>query len=144
MEIQELHDYTAKELERMKQLMSELSERIVLTEGVLQQVMSDDNSHLYVLVDEGQIVGCATLCVFHAPSGTKASIEDVVVTSDCRGKHLGKQLVEYLMTEATKYAPIDLQLTSKPKRIAANKMYQALGFERKETNCYTKSIPLSK
>lgn len=98
--------------------------------------MADTNSHLYVIIDQDHIVGCATLCVFHSPSGSKASIEDVVVSSDYRGQHLGKKLMEYVLEQARQFAPIELHLTSNPKRFAANKLYQSLGFQKKETNCY--------
>lgn len=84
--------------------------------------------------------GCATLCVFHSPTGTKASIEDVVVSSADRGQHLGKQLMEYVLEQAKAYAPIELHLTSNPMRVAANKLYQSLGFQKKETNCYQMMI----
>lgn len=137
MEILELRDwYTQGQFEDLKQLMSELSDRADLTQTDLTQVLGDSNCHLYVILDGEHIVGCATLCVFHSPTGVKASIEDVVVESSYRGRHLGKQLMEYVLEQAKNYAPIELHLTSKPKRLAANKLYQSLGFMKKETNCY--------
>lgn len=92
------------------------------------------------MMDSDNIIGCATLCVFHSPTGTKASIEDVVISSAYRGKHLGKQLMEYGLEQAKAYAPIELHLISNSKRVAANGLYQSLGFQKKETNCYQMSI----
>lgn len=150
MEIQELHNYTQAQFEDLKQLIAELSDRVNLTQTDLMLVLKDSNSHLYVILEsltpgtspkgEGRIIGCATLCVFHSPTGTKASIEDVVVSSAYRGQHLGKQLMEYVLEQAKAYAPIELHLTSNPMRVAANKLYQSLGFQKKETNCYQMSI----
>ena len=150
MEIQELHNYTQAQFEDLKQLIAELSDRVNLTQTDLMLVLKDSNSHLYVILEsltpgtspkgEGRIIGCATLCVFHSPTGTKASIEDVVVSSAYRGQHLGKQLMEYVLEQAKAYAPIELHLTSNPKRVAANKLYQSIGFQKKETNCYQMSI----
>ncbi len=140
MEIKELHNYTQKEYENLRQLMSELSDRLVMTQMDLMSVLRAPDSHLYVMTDDGKIIGCATLCVFYSPSGTKASIEDVVVASAYRGRRLGRQLVEHLLKEAKEFAPIEIQLTSKPVRFVANKLYQSLGFERKETNCYRMSV----
>ena len=141
MEIQELHNYTQTQFEDLKQLMSELSDRVDFTQTDLMEVQKDSNCHLYVIHDgEGRIIGCATLCVFHSPTGTKASIEDVVVSSSYRGQHLGKQLMEYVMEQANEYAPIELHLTSNPMRVAANHLYQSLGFQKKETNCYQMMI----
>lgn len=136
MEIQELHNYTQAQFEDLKQLMSELSDRVNFTQTDLMLVLKDTNCHLYVILNDEHIVGCATLCIFHSPTGTKASIEDVVVSSDYRGQRLGKKLMEFVLDQAQQFAPIELHLTSNPKRIAANKLYQSLGFQKKETNCY--------
>lgn len=158
MEIQELHNYTQAQFQDLKQLMSELSDRVNLTQTGLMLVLKDSNSHLYAILEslspnpcvsphdckspkgEGRIIGCATLCISHSPTGTKASIEDVVVSSAYRGQHLGKQLMEYVLEQAKTYAPIELHLTSNPMRVAANKLYQSLGFQKKKTNCYQMSI----
>ena len=150
MEIQELHNYTQAQFEDLKQLIAELSDRVNLTQTDLMLVLKDSNSHLYVIREsltpgtspkgEGRIIGCATLCVFHSPTGTKASIEDVVVSSAYRGQHIGKQLMEYVLEQAKAFAPIELHLTSNPMRVAANKLYQSIGFQKKETNCYQMTI----
>lgn len=103
-------------------------------------VLKDSNCHLYAILDGERIVGCVTLCVFHSPTGTKASVEDVVVSSAYRGQHLGKQLMEYVLEQAKAFAPIELHLTSNPMRVAANKLYQSIGFQKKETNCYQMCI----
>lgn len=140
MEIQELHNYTQAQFEDLTQLMTELSDRVNFTQSDLMLVLRDCNCHLYVILDGEHIVGCATLCIFHSPTGTKASIEDVVVSSAYRGQHLGKQLMEYVLEQAKAFAPIELHLTSNPMRVAANKLYQSIGFQKKETNCYQMTI----
>ena len=140
MEKQELHNYTQAQFEDLTQLMTELSDRVNFTQSDLMLVLRDCNCHLYVILDGEHIVGCATLCIFHSPTGTKASIEDVVVSSAYRGQHLGKQLMEYVLEQAKAFAPIELHLTSNPMRVAANKLYQSIGFQKKETNCYQMTI----
>ena len=140
MEIQELHNYTQAQFEDLTQLMTELSDRVNFTQSDLMLVLRDCNCHLYVILDGEHIVGCTTLCIFHSPTGTKASIEDVVVSSAYRGQHLGKQLMEYVLEQAKAFAPIELHLTSNPMRVAANKLYQSIGFQKKETNCYQMTI----
>lgn len=140
MEIQVLQSYTQAQFEDLKQLLSELSDRVNFTQTDLMLVLKDSNCHMYVILDGERIVGCATLCIFHSPTGTKASIEDVVVSSAYRGQHLGKQLMEYVLEQAKAYAPIVLHLTSNPMRVAANHLYQSIGFQKEETNCYQMSI----
>lgn len=140
MEIQELHNYTQAQFEDLTQLMTELSDRVNFTQSDLMLVLRDCNCHLYVILNGEHIVGCATLCIFHSPTVTKASIEDVVVSSAYRGQHLGKQLMEFVLEQAKAFAPIELHLTSNPMRVAANKLYQSIGFQKKETNCYQMTI----
>ena len=140
MEIQVLHNYTQAQFDDLKQLMSELSDRVSLTQTNLLMVLKDSNCHLYVILDGESVMGCATLCVFHSPTGTKASVEDVIVSSAYRGQHLGKQLMKYVLEQAKAFAPIELHLTSNPMRVAANKLYQSIGFQKKETNCYQMTI----
>ena len=140
MEIRELQNYTQAQFEDLRQLMTELSDRVNFTQTDLMMVLRDENCHLYAILDGEHIVGCVTLCVFHSPTGTKASVEDVVVSSAYHGQHLGKQLMEYVLEQAKAFAPIELHLTSNPMRVAANKLYQSIGFQKKETNCYQMMI----
>lgn len=135
-EIEELTTLAPHDLEDMCALMNQLSPRLQLTETLLEQVVSAPDSHLYVVRRGGHVVACATLCVFRAPSAVKASIEDVVVDERYRGQGLGRMLLCRLMDEARALSPIEVQLTSKPARVAANRLYQSLGFQRKETNVY--------
>ena len=125
---------------QMQALMRTLSTRCVFSKEQLKAVIDDDNSVLFVASDGGKIVGCATLCVFHSPTGSKASIEDVVVHDEYRGRGIGRALMECVLNRARSLAPIELHLTSKPARVAANALYQTLGFVRKETNAYMLSL----
>lgn len=142
MTITELEHYDQLQFADLKLLISELTDKVEFTQMALMSVLKDWNSHLYVMQDGERIIGCATLCVFQSPTGTKASIEDVVISSTYRGQHFGKQLVEHVLHEAKKYAPIELYLTSNPRRVAANHLYQSLGFQIKETNCYQLNITI--
>jgi GNAT superfamily N-acetyltransferase len=59
-----------------------------------------------------------------------------VVDESFRRQGLSKLLVAHAIEFVKgKQIPL-LMLTSNPKRIAANKLYQAMGFGRKETNVY--------
>lgn len=145
MRIYELSSYSESQFEEIKQLMSELTDDYEFTDMQLNNVLHDSNSHLYIMVNElnkseGRIIGCASLCVFYSPTGTKASIEDVVISSAYRGKHLGLQLVKHVISESKQYAPIELHLTSNPMRVAANELYKKIGFRLKGTNCYRMTV----
>ena len=75
---------------------------------------------------------------------TVADIESVVVSARCRGKGYGKALMTAMIGAAKALKVHHIQLTSNPARVAANRLYQALGFEKYETNCYKMPIPASK
>ena len=138
----ELYTYTDSDFSDLSVLMQELSGSIVFTRESLDRMLADQNSHLYVIREEDRIVACASLCIFHQPFSTDATIESVVVSSKMRGKGLGRKLMEHLIEEAARMKVDCIHLTSNPSRVAANALYQKMGFERKETNCYTKKPQL--
>lgn len=132
----ELLTYTSSDFTDLASLMQELSSNIVFTRESLERMLADTNSHLYVIREGGRIVACASLCIFHQPFSTDATIESVVVSSKMRGKGLGRKLMEHLLAEAERMNVDCIHLTSNPMREAANALYQKMGFEKKETNCY--------
>ena len=132
----ELLTYTASDFNDLAVLMQELSGNIVFTRESLERLLADSNSHLYVIREEGRIVACACLCIYHQPFSTDATIESIVVSSKMRGKGLGRKLMEHLIEEAARMKVDCIHLTSNPKRVAANALYQKMGFVRNETNCY--------
>ena len=134
----ELLTYTNNDFTDLSVLMQELSSNIVFTRKSLDRMLADPNSHLYVIREGGRIVACASLCIFHQPFSTDATIESVVVSSKMRGRGLGRKLMGHLIAEATRMNVDCIHLTSNPRREAANALYQKMGFEKKETNCYTK------
>jgi GNAT superfamily N-acetyltransferase len=141
MEIIELHTITDAQVADLLGLMRELNASLDVSADMLRAVASAPDSHLFAAVLDGRIVGTATLCVFYSPTGRKGKIEDVVVSSACRGMGLGRQLMAFAIEYARlNCAPMELALTSNPSREAANKLYQALGFHYYETNVYKLSI----
>ena len=85
---------------------------------------------------EGKIVGSATLAVFQTPTGVHGWIEDVVVDKDDRRQGVGKALTQACLDKASELGLREVNLTSRPNRIAANQLYQAMGFVRRDTNVY--------
>ncbi len=132
-----INTYSQEYHEAMQRFLDQLTTNpMTLTEAMFRQLLDSDNSHLFFLVKDEQIAGMLTVGIYHSPTGGKAWIEDVVVDEAFRGQGLSKLLVAHAI-EFTKSQGIpSLMLTSNPKRIAANKLYQAMGFERKETNVY--------
>src|SRR5262245_39111901 len=81
-----------------------------------------------------RIVGMLTLVVFRIPTGVRAWIEDVVVDEAARGRGVGEALTLAAVELARSAGARSVELTSRPTREAANRLYRRLGFEERETN----------
>ena len=106
------------------------------TKEALATIIADPNTHLFVARDDGTVVGSLTLIIFRSPTGVRARIEDVVVAESARGKGIGRLLTDAAIERARTIGAKAIGLTSRPSREAANGLYQAMGFERRETNVY--------
>lgn len=99
-------------------------------------VKSESSTLLVARADEGSILGAATVTVYLVPTGVRAIIEDVIVDSSARGQGLGEALVARCLEIARGQGAPAVTLTSNPKREAANRLYQRMGFLKRETNAY--------
>lgn len=142
MNISQLHSLTPEQIRDLLGLMKELNPEIKVTAEMLEAVVADPGARFFAAIGpDGHIVGTATLCVSYSPTGRKGGIEDVVVSSACRGQGLGRQLMEHIIGYSRKeLSPIVLHLTSRPQRVAANRLYRSLGFQPYDTNVY--KLPL--
>jgi ribosomal protein S18 acetylase RimI-like enzyme len=110
------------------------------TQEQLESIVASDSSYVLIAKVDGVIVGSLTLVIFHIPTGIRAWIEDVVVDADARGKGVGEELNKFALTEAKRQGATTVDLTSRPSREAANRLYQRLGFEQRDTNVYRYKI----
>ncbi len=104
-------------------------------EHLTEMVQSPATLVLIARVD-GRIAGSLTLALFRIPTGLRAWIEDVVVDGDARGNGVGEALNLRAIEEARKRGAVTVDLTSRPSREAANRLYQRLGFVARDTNVY--------
>lgn len=105
----------------------------------LSAIVDSEASTLLIARDDerdGAIVGSMTLAMFLIPTGRRAWIEDVVVDENARGKGVGQLLNERALEIAHDAGAKTVDLTSRPSREAANRLYQRLGFVERETNVY--------
>jgi len=86
--------------------------------------------------DDGRILGTATLVTFRIPTGRRAWIEDVVVDDAARGLGVGGMLTRAMVDRAEELGCTTVDLTSRPTRAAANRLYQREGFQVRDTNTY--------
>lgn len=103
----------------------------------VEEIVRSPACHLLVARDgDGTIVGTLTLAVFRIPTGLRAWIEDVVVDEAARGRGVGAALTNAAIRVANGRGARTVDLTSRPSREAANRLYQRLGFVARETNVY--------
>jgi len=104
----------------------------------LERIVSSGACHLLVARDREtrEILGSLTLVVFPIPTAIRAWIEDVVVDESARGRGVGEALNRAALDLARAHGAKTVDLTSRPSREAANRLYRRLGFEPRETNVY--------
>ena len=105
--------------------------------ATLEAIVGSEASTLLLAFDEqGVVVGSLTLALFRIPTGMRAWIEDVVVDEAARGRGVGEALNREAIGRARAEGATTVDLTSRPSREAANRLYRRLGFEKRTTNMY--------
>ena len=130
--------------EAMGRLIPQLSRSAApMSEADVQRFLSQDSVHLFAFrPDEADaqgnrpILGMLSLVAFEIPTGVRAWVEDVVVDEAARGQGAGFALVEAAVEHAKNVGARTVDLTSRPSREAANRLYQRVGFQLRETNVY--------
>ena len=107
-----------------------------LTLAQVQELVDSPSITLFLARQDATLVGALTLCVFRIPTGLRGWIEDVVVDESARGVGVGEALTLAAIEEAKRRGVRSLDLTTRPTRGAANRLYARLGFELRETNVY--------
>lgn len=110
------------------------------TEAELAEMVASPGCAVFVARVDGNIVGSLTLVTFRIPTGIRAWIEDVVVDESARGHGVGEALNQAGIDLARQKGAVTVELTSRPSREAANRLYQRIGFVQRDTNVYRYSL----
>lgn len=121
-------------------LLTSLSSATPPDHAGLAEIVSAPGTTLLVARSAGHIVGALTLVVFRIPTGIRALVEDVVVDVSLRRRGIGAALVSEALRIAERCGARTVDLTSRPSREAANRLYERAGFARRETNVYRFSL----
>ena len=141
--IEEAQSFTPELARAMAELIPQVSESAPLpSEDELETIVSSPVTRLLLARDEaGSSVGTLTLVAFRIPTGVGAWIEDVVVDERARRRGVGEALIRSAIELAEQSGARHLNLTSRPDREAANRLYRRLGFDQRETNVYRLMLP---
>lgn len=135
--IREILEVNVNDLEQLNQLIPQLSGSAkLLTVGEFTKIVECSSTYLFCAEEDKIIQGMLSLVVFPIPTGVRAWIEDVVVKTESRGKGIGKLLTLHGISVANRLGASTVDLTSRPSREIANKLYQSLGFDIRSTNVY--------
>lgn len=141
MEIFEATEVTDELVEAFQMLVPQLSSSAPAPTRAQIKEMVDSPAVIVLMArDEGKLVGSLSLVVFRIPTGVRAWIEDVVVDQSQRGKGLGEALTRAALDRAKAEGAKTVDLTSRPSREAANRLYQRVGFQLRQTNLYRYEI----
>jgi len=111
-----------------------------LTQLNLTTILSNHNkTDVVICMDGGVLAGIAMMAKYKVISGHKGMIEDVVVSTDYRGKGIGRKLMEKLLEQAEKEKLNDVLLFSAHHRTVAITLYKSLGFKLKNSGLYVKN-----
>lgn len=109
--------------------------------AMLQAIVDSDASVLFLARDHTGVLGTLTLILFPIPTGIRAWIEDVITDEAARGKGVASALNQAAIDHAFAHGAITVDLTSRPSREAANRLYLKLGFVPRDTNVYRYAPP---
>ena len=140
-EIIEISEASNEILSQVNGLLPQLSKSASpLSLESLDILAKSESTNLFVAKEGKKVWGMLSLVLFPIPTGTKAWVEDVVVDSSARGKGIGKALMNHALKKVREKRGNSIDLTSRPSRETANKLYQSLGYQKRETNVYRLSL----
>lgn len=138
-EVELVHEVSDELVEAFGRLLPQLSTSAPqLDADTLAAIATWQSNKLLVARIDGVIVGALTLVVFPIPSGKRARIEDVVVDDAARGQGVGSVLTQEALSIARVLGARTVDLTSRPSREAANRLYERMGFARRDSSVYRK------
>jgi ribosomal protein S18 acetylase RimI-like enzyme len=143
--VEEATDAAVDVEDAVRRLLPQLSQTAapVMKQDVEEIVAAPATRLLLARDEDGTVVGMLTLALFRLPTGVRAWIEDVVVDEAARGRGAGALLTNEAVRLAEEAGARTVDLTSSPRREDANRLYQRLGFERRETNVYRRAAKIA-
>ncbi len=107
-----------------------------LDRAALERLAGSEATTVLIAWADGQLVGTLSLVMFPIPTGVRAWIEDVIVDQAARGQGIGEALTMAALRLAEQAGARTVDLTSRPSREAAGRLYERVGFQARETRAY--------
>ncbi len=137
MHVEVLREVTSEVVEAFARLLPQLSSSAdALDAASLGAVVEAPGNTVFVARSDGRITGALTLVMFPIPTGLRAWIEDVVVDEAARGQGIGEALSVEAIRLAQAAGARNVDLTSRPSRGAAGRLYERIGFTERQSRVY--------
>lgn len=137
--IEQLKSSSLELIGALNKLLKQLDNTAIpLTQIDIKHMIASSANRLFVArrLDNKEIIGMLTMIIFRIPFAKKGLLEDIVVDKAYREKGVGTKLIKTAVSQARKEGVIYLDFTSGPTRVAANNLYNRLGFKKRDTNIY--------
>lgn len=134
--IERVLEPTPEHVDALALLLPQLSGAIPPSLEQLRLITANQATYLFFARHSQRLVASLSLVTFVTPTGVRAWIEDVVVDSSCRGQGIASSLITHALEQARLAGVNQVDLTSRPDRAEANRLYRRLGFSVRETNVY--------
>lgn len=121
------------DLAAIERLLPQLSSTATFDRARIESMLEHDGTDLIVARDGDRLVGMATLATFPLPTGVRGHLDDVVVDAEQRGRGIARTLLETVIELARERGLRTLDLTSRPTRQSAIRLYESVGFERRDS-----------
>ena len=102
----------------------------------LDEIIRAAGSTMIVARDERAIVGMLTLHTFRAATGIHAWIQDLVVDANAKGRGVSELLTREAVRLGVEQGARSAELTSRPSQVGNARLYERIGFERRQTHLY--------
>jgi ribosomal protein S18 acetylase RimI-like enzyme len=136
-----LDKVTGEVVEAFGRLLPQLSRSAPpLGQAELETVVGCPANTVLIARSAGTIIGTTTLVMFPLPTGVRAWIEDVVVDEAARGQGAGEAMTQEALRLAREAGSRTVDLTSRPSREAAGRLYERAGFKLRESRLYRYSF----
>lgn len=142
-EVAIVESLTDNDLQQVEVLLTQLSTGATFDRDRVQSMVDTPGVYLFAARDDGRIVGMATLVTFPLVTGWRGIVEDVVVNHQARGRGIARLLLAKITAEASRKRLRTLDLTSRPSRESALRLYESVGFRPRETNVLRYTPPLN-
>lgn len=137
--IELLKTFSPEETKAINLLLSQLTpDAKILSDDEIRKISQDPTNHFFVARDtkDNKIVGMAIIVIVSTLLRRKALLEELVVDENYRGQGIGEKIVKFVVDQARLAGAVHFDFTSNPARTEANKLYQSLGFTKRDTNVY--------